>query len=402
VTYSMPMPLLGIMVTELTGSHTGELPFAHSDTFQGLCVFGLRAGIEIFVFSPIRVDWTEERITGYTYQEDSKGWERKSFPLPDLIYDRCFFASKSAYLYYRDFMQKVKGRAAVQFLGNGLPGKWGVAQMLAQHSSLLPYLPETCPISHVQQVLNWLELKGDVFLKPQSGSQGKGVLSIKYTPQDKRVFFVSGRDGWNRPFRFSCKESAQLKRWLGRFFGGRPYLIQQYLHLQTAAGIAYDVRSMVQKNGHGRWQLTGMGIRCGQPGSITANLHGGGSASEVFPFLAAEFSSHAAAELIATLSDLSAKIPPALEAAHGRLSELGIDFGIDSSGRVWILEVNSKPGRTIFNHLSNETARKNCKENLIRYAAYLLRTQKINPNRTGAFSTQTGMESKYKATSLGG
>jgi glutathione synthase/RimK-type ligase-like ATP-grasp enzyme len=385
---AMPMPLLGIMVTELPK----EVPFVDSFSYQELCRFGLQAGIEVFVFSPNRIDWIHERLTGYTYQTITKEWVKKSYPLPDLIYDRCFFSTKAAYLDYRSHIRKLYSKSSIRFLGYGLSGKWEVLQMLRQDDYFHPYLPDTFLLGYVQEVLDYLERKGEVFIKPQGGSQGKGVLYIKQLPQSKNVYLLSGRDGRNLHFRLQFKEAAALQHWLRRFIGKRPYIFQEYLSLHTASNIAYDIRAMVQKNDQGHWQLTGMGIRSGQPGSITSNLHGGGIALEVIPFLEREFGPDQAKELERTLIELSTRIPPALEAAHGRLVELGIDLGIDRSGRIWILEVNSKPGRRIFTHLPSEIARKRSNENPIRYAAFLLRAQKKVPSGTEAFSTHTGME----------
>jgi len=35
---------------------------------------------------------------------------------------------------------------------------------------------------------------------------------------------------------------------------------------------------------------------------------------------------------------------------EGFIGEIGFDFGIDTLGRVWLFEANSKPGRSIFSH----------------------------------------------------
>mgnify|MGYP003940659699 CR=1 FL=1 len=33
------------------------------------------------------------------------------------------------------------------------------------------------------------------------------------------------------------------------------------------------------------------------------------------------------------------------------MGELGLDFGIDRGGRIWLIEGNGQPGRTIFEHM---------------------------------------------------
>lgn len=40
------------------------------------------------------------------------------------------------------------------------------------------------------------------------------------------------------------------------------------------------------------------------------------------------------------------------EQIDGTLGELGLDIGVDRNGRVWLFEVNAKPGRHIFLHPS--------------------------------------------------
>lgn len=73
-----------------------------------------------------------------------------------------------------------------------------------------------------------------------------------------------------------------------------------------------------------------------------------------------------------TIDQLSANIPIHLESHFGRLAELGIDFGVDQQGKVWILEVNSKPGRSSFFKIGDVISARKSIENPIGYARYLL------------------------------
>lgn len=41
------------------------------------------------------------------------------------------------------------------------------------------------------------------------------------------------------------------------------------------------------------------------------------------------------------LAAASALLPPLLEESCGRLGELGLDYGIDEGGRIYLLEANS-------------------------------------------------------------
>lgn len=367
---STTRPLLGIMVTELNQ----KVPFASSAFYKKLINYGANEGIDVFVFSPNRIDWKQEMVQGYTYVRDRLEWTMKLFPLPSLIYDRCFFSNKHSYQLYRNHMRKLRMKPQIRFLGYGLSGKWEVDQILQKDSALHLYLPKTGILTSGSELKKWLHTRSDVFLKPQGGSQGRGALHVHKATQldDNHSFYVKGRDAHNHRIEQHFKNFESCWYWLRNLIGTRPYLVQEYLTLHSSEGMAYDVRSLVQKNGRGLWESTGMAVRIGKPGSITSNLHGGGTAEDVSLFLTNEFGDFKARELIATLTMLSSRIPPVLEAHHGRLAELGIDLGIDTSGRIWILEVNSKPGRTIFERLHNKTARTKSIANPIHYAGFLL------------------------------
>ncbi|MGG1556194.1 YheC/YheD family protein [Paenibacillus ferrarius] len=361
-------PRLGVMVTE----RNRPLPFADAAFYRSLSVFGAEQGIEVFVFSPNRIDWAQSVVQGYVYDE-AGGWQARQFPLPSLIYDRCFFSSKESYTAYRHHVRKLRARRDIRFLGNGLGGKWEVARMLAKDSALLPYLPETARLHSGAQLKAWLAEKQEAFLKPEGGSQGKGALHVQRTNEAGSERYVAeGRDGRNQPLSRTFPDFLACWQWLRMIIGARPYLLQAYLSLHTAEGIAYDVRSLMQKNGRGLWEMTGVGVRAGKPGSLTSNLHGGGKAEEVSSFLTRQFGDAKAKELLSVITELSLRIPPLLENDHGRLVELGLDFGIDTQGRIWILEINSKPGRTLFAELRNERARADSIANPIRYARFLL------------------------------
>lgn len=95
---------------------------------------------------------------------------------------------------------------------------------------------------------------------------------------------VRGRDGTNTPFQYVFDSQAEGLNWIHEFIGSRRYIIQPFLHLTNSKGQPFDVRVLMQKNGLGRWTLTGMAVRLGNQGSLTSNLHGGGTAVSPLPF----------------------------------------------------------------------------------------------------------------------
>lgn len=370
---------VGIMTT-----HTDEdPPFRNRRFYRSLCIAGRRSGLMVFVFTPLGIDWSRKQVTGYAYDPDHKQWMCRTFPLPSVVYDRCFFTERHQYAAYRAAMRRLDEHPSVRLLGCGLKDKWTVQQLLEQDERFGIYLPRTERLRGMRTVADWLRECREVILKPQSGSQGRGVLLVRSRPLSaagtvntaEPAFTVRGRDKRNRAFERDFADKAALLEWLRRFVARRSYLLQQYLPLQTQDGEAYDVRVLAQKNDTGRWQLTGMAVRRGRDGSLTSNLHGGGTAEPAAPFLAREFGREAAEELLRKLTRLSEELPIALESYHGRLVELGIDYGVDRDGNLWILEVNSKPGRSIFTYLQDDQAKCAALANPLHYAWYILRQQ---------------------------
>lgn len=360
---------LGIMVCE----SSGLIPFQEKQFYRRLCRMGNRLKLQVFVFSPVRINWTLQQVCGYTFDEQTRQWLKKEFPLPRLIYDRCFYKNRKQIAHYHSHISKLHRMKSVQFLGNGLNGKWAIQQFLMTNPLFQPYLPYSERCVRAQNILPWIDQKGEVFLKPQGGSQGKGVLHV--VKCDRKQYRVKGRDMKNRPVDKTFISYNDLQQWIGHFISSRKYILQDYLTLTSTTGEAFDIRSLMQKNHEGHWQHTGMAVRRGAPGSITSNLHGGGSAGEALPFLRKEYGEEKAVHIHSTIHDLSHQISPYLEERYGRLLELGIDFGIDQQGRVWILEVNSKPGRAVFLNLRNTNQKKSSIRNPIHYARYILDRQ---------------------------
>ena len=195
------------------------------------------------------------------------------------------------------------------------------------------------------KALSFLRRHRKIVIKPNGGSHGRGVAAIQ---QSESGYLVHGRTRENRFFQLTFNDESSLKQWLNRFVATTRYVMQPYLQLTTPDGRPYDLRMLIQKNERGEWITTGMAIRTGKPHSLTSNLHGGGRAERAVPFLLRHFHRDQVDDIMEKIRWLATVVPPHIERHHGRLLELGLDVGIDTDGRVWLLEVNSKPGRSVF------------------------------------------------------
>lgn len=358
------MGFLGIM----TGRRRGNPPIAEPEFCSQLCRAAPQYDLDVLVFHPEGVAKDGQSIHGYTWNDGQ--WLPVVAAPPDILYNRCLFSS---------LQEKRAAAAALAALSRslpwsrGLPDKWNVYEILRRSPIAAELLPETRRYTGPEALGTMLaEREYGVFLKPRSGSHGKRTIhAMRLSNKEGGGICLRGRDETNAPFHTTFRTSEEGLRWIDEFIGTRRYIIQPYLQLTGRGGQPFDVRVLMQKNGRGIWTLTGMAVRLGSRGSLTSNLHGGGTAVPALPFLTAEYGK-TGSELVEELASVSTLLPPLLEASCGRLGELGLDFGIDGGGRMYLLEANSRPGRTVFRLTGDRRAAKLAAENPLRYARHLL------------------------------
>lgn len=370
---------LGIYVTSIDWLTVGnedkgldrQPSFPEQSFIKELCEAADFFAIDSFVFSPSEFNPHTGILYGFRYKQNR--WVQERCELPDVIYDRCYYTHNDERRACLTALASIAARKPYVTLNGGLPSKWKVYLALTSYPRIAPLLPATETFIHPEQLRSLLHSydKG-LILKPASGMQGKGVLYIRryhLTPQ----WTATGRTRNNRLFEQTFDDFSSLERWIKKFIGSASYIVQPYLELSGTDNKPFDVRALLQKNDKGRWSVTGTAVRVGQQGSLTSNLHGGGSALNTLEFLTRKFGTAYAEKLIDQINELSIHTAEKLENSFGRLAELGFDFGIEPDGRLWLLEVNSKPGRSSFRLLGNREAEQRSIEQPLRYAILLSR-----------------------------
>lgn len=346
--------------------------------------WGRRLGLDVCLFSADGIDWEAMRTEAYWYEPGDRRWKVRTVPLPGLVYDRTFSRHAKERRAVREAVRNLSARG-IRVLGNGLPGKWKVYRTLYASDLLRPLLPETVPLTNADALSKWLAAQGAAFLKPDGGSQGRGCLRIE--PLSDGGYVLKGRDLRNRRLRLhadSRDRAAVLAVRLTRF---RKYVVQPALRLFTADGRPFDLRVLVQRNGSGSWRITGTAVRLGIPEGVTSNLHGGGSACEARSFLERELGESTASRALSLIHSAALAVPERIERTFGPFCEFGIDFGVEPSGAVWLLEVNSKPGRTAFSLSGQREEGLRAVLNPLLYARRLLSLQPDALRPAGALQT---------------
>ncbi|MGO4529328.1 YheC/YheD family protein [Paenibacillus sp. 2TAF8] len=356
---------MAILVREAEGSP----PFADERFCRRLCVEGPKYGLRIIVI-PIPVKFIEGTLQrAYTYHQ--KQWRAIRIPAIDLVMNRCLHPlSKNAKQQLEQYLPYASGLRQRSW-STALPGKWEVHRALVRSNRIRALL---APTSRVRSTIPWeiwlARWPKGLFFKSASGTHGKNTfrLSKRDTPS---VWIVEGRNTNNEYFNMTFHRATDVSSWLESHQAVQKLIVQPYLDL-SHHGRAFDIRALVQKNGQGRWTLTGCMIREGAEGSLTSNLHGGGNAYPADAYLTEKYGKNQAASLQQQIKHAATLIPPMLESHFGRLAELGLDFGADVDGRLWLIEVNSKPGRTSFAEANDKHMHALTYTQPLAYARYLL------------------------------
>lgn len=298
-------------------------------------------GISCCHFVPTAINPSTMLVTGEIFDSENDRWTTLEFPMPSVVYDRCFYNDDSHSKQCMPIVSWLKDRDDIQFLGYGLPNKLELYDTL-KHSNISAYLPHSQLASSPTDILKELWKRGKIIIKPANGSQGNGIFYLEKTGNHILVKTEKLRQQIVRSF--TNKEMAI--KWLTQLIKKKKYMIQPYLELTNHEGCPFDIRVLLQKNELGYWLERGRGIRTGKKGGIISNLSAGGTVTNFknwinsFPFTFQEYIQH-------ELDEILANIPKILEKAFLPLFELGIDIGIDKNGAIWILDINSKPGRKV-------------------------------------------------------
>ncbi|MFC3883823.1 YheC/YheD family protein [Bacillus songklensis] len=299
-------------------------------------------GITCYRFTPFCIRPEDELVYGEEYDTATNEWKEAAFPLPSFIYDRCFYKHDSISKRAKPIVQWLKMSPLTTFLGHGLPGKAEVYEALLNHPVLSSYIPRTEMAQSSSHIFQTLLKEKAILLKPNNGSQGKGIMAVSIYKKQVKVQSQFGKD----LSEISFHDEASFHKWISRKLERVPLLIQPLLNICNYEGKPFDIRVLLQKEESGLWKEAGRGIRQAKNGHILTNISQG---AEVLSFDEGlhGFPSSQRKFICEEIDSLIPLIPAALEKAFSPLFELGIDICIDRRGAIWILDMNSKPGRKI-------------------------------------------------------
>jgi hypothetical protein len=329
-------PLIGVLTyrngTFLAGKNYLSRLAVAADTY----------GCDFVAYSPADIKEESHLVHGLIYNPKTKTWSRKSTRLPDIVYDRFSNMTPDIFSKYAAYRKQSR----LVYLNNRFAHKWNAHRFLLRHPELAAHLPET---SLVQRgvLTRMIQKSTTLYVKPVNGSGGKGILRIR---RHQGTLKMVGRDRKGCIIRNTIRSLPSAERYLLLWCQQQRqnFILQQGLDLSLFPDTICDSRILVQKNEQEIWEVTGMVGKRSPDAFVTSNLQSGGQAILLEEMLHQCFSSEEVTRIIHEMEYISLLIPRYIESKFGNFIEFGIDLGIDTKGRIWIIEVNTKPNRELF------------------------------------------------------
>ncbi|QHW32338.1 hypothetical protein GZH47_17010 [Paenibacillus rhizovicinus] len=311
--------------------------------------------IRLYAFCPDDMIWSERRIIGLSRYKD--GWKQRAFPFPRVVYNRCFNKKTATVQRLEEAIGKNKCFNVINFFN-----KWYLYNFL-KPSVVAPYVPDTF-LYNREALPALLKRYRLMFIKPLHGSMGKFVYRIEWKENGEIHVAMHSLSAT-----YICAGTEELQTLLDKHLGEQRFLIQQGIRSHLLSQRHFDIRVLMQKNGKGEWAITNIVTRFAHRRFFnTAVCEAVADAAEILPVI---FEPGEIGESARTLEAASRGAAQAAETQLGLLGELSVDFIVDTRKKLWIIELNGKPHKSVYSDLKGIAFEQRIYRRPMEYAAYL-------------------------------
>ncbi|MNZ80964.1 Endospore coat-associated protein YheD [compost metagenome] len=359
-------PLVGVLISrDIPGAL--ERPFGPITMFcKELVNACQRQGAYVYFFTPNHIGSSPGKLTAWVYGDT---WKQIQMPAADVFYNRLTSRKLENKPSVQHFLKEVKSRYGSHFFNEKFLDKTEVFDALGRDITVSRYLPESHLLRNFTVLKTMCAKYPIVFLKPIRGSLGKGIIRVSRLEGGAYLTLATQVGGTKRQ---TYPSLAKLFSSISGKMKFTRYQIQQGLSLIEIDRRPVDFRALVQKNLNGKWSVTSIVARTAGSQHFVSNLARGGSLSTVKEAafkstLPAGIKAKIGTRLKTAALDIAQGVDKQLPSHFG---ELGIDLAVDTNGRIWLLEVNSKPSKNDNTPIGGGKIRPSVKQ-VIDYARYL-------------------------------
>ncbi|KAB8139041.1 YheC/YheD family protein [Gracilibacillus oryzae] len=330
----------------------------HAATFLEMTQIGKLYGFQTFLFGYKDIDFQINKIRGYFFEDNQ--WTSTVQPIPKVIYNRLPNRKLEAHPKVKQAKQMLQSTSII--FNPEFFNKWQVYEIIMQDTSVHYLLPHTIFQPSARTLDEWID-NGDIYLKPIHGSKGNGIYHISKSNQQYTVHFYIEK-------KIEKSRHTDIESIMDTHFpnGFRNYVIQEAIPLYMKNSKKIDLRIHTNKNENNSWEMSLHYVRQAEDHLFTTHVSRGASIRNIYDIFSEKEATILLNKIEETVLSLSAIID---KYYSGKIGELGFDLGIDQEKKIWLLEVNAKPGWNIFDQPDYHSDRNNIFRLLYRYAYFL-------------------------------
>ncbi|WP_342417286.1 YheC/YheD family protein [Paenibacillus sp. FSL R10-2782] len=354
------------VVAVLTVHDEGQFFKGNQRNFRDIFETGTKMGYQVYIVTVRDLKLASETVKGYIFNKDSETWEVRDFPQPQVIYNRIPNRTYELKASVRTKLDEISHASGIELYNPGFFNKWELFKWLRTSETTRKLVPATKRLSNLSSLGKMLSVYPYLYLKPENGKAGKGIMILKYRPNHLMAYRLTIQHD-KKSVTYRSVSLSRLWRRIRREAGASPYIIQQGIELATYQKKPFDLRLLVQKNARGFWSVTGVGARLAGKGSITTHVPRGGSIEDPFKLLSALFGPENSTEMLNKIKSTAVQIARQIERgsslSHG---EMSMDLGVDTNGILWFFEANAKPMKFDEPEIRQKSLRR-----IFQYSSYL-------------------------------
>ncbi|MDN4592970.1 YheC/YheD family protein [Polycladomyces subterraneus] len=309
--------------------------------FIDIIRMGRKLGVTVFVVTPRGINPYTSSVRGYLLDDHGEKirWIPATMPMPNIVYNRIPNRLSEKRHEEQDAIQFFLDTPGIQLFNPSFFDKWTLYEYLMNSDETQPFLPETVQWNNGTECRQLFQRHPILFLKPVDGKAGLDMIRIIRKPNGYEVIHQT-RNGKKR---YHTTQLKSLWQFLETLTYHRKYILQQGIPLATYRNRPFDLRLLLQKDGTGCWQVTGLGIRVAGQDAISTHVPMGGSIAPA-PEVLRDVFRNRQSEIQEAIEQTALKIARHIETEKQcNLGEMSMDLGIEQDGRLWFFEANAKP-----------------------------------------------------------
>lgn len=332
--YSMKRPIVGVYLGR--GSMSLRRIGQHF-RLRKLVEANKAAGTTLTFFTGADVNFKTREFSGAYYDYKEKKWKKQMFPFPDVVYVRGGGGGTV------ELLQKFDELGIRRINPIHAFNKGDLYQQLNQDPSLRPHLPPTVNVENRNDIKSMILKLGKAYVKARRGRKGLQVMRVEKLPNHTGYQYSYSVLG--KLVRRKANNMDGLLKNIGNFFGDKELIVQNAIDLVKINNCLVDFRAEVQRNKKSEIDIVGICVRVGRPYSPITTHSTAYRYDAYLPKLFPRYTAKQLNDLKKNINNFIYKVYLGAEKRYGKFGEIGIDFGVDKNGKIWLIECNAQSAK---------------------------------------------------------